>query len=313
MEFKKYQHIVKLGCDEVDGILNGTVYLFYKIDGTNSQIFLKDDGATLGFGSRNREVSPADDNAAFATTFEDEDHKNEYNERLRILQAHPNYIIYGEWLVPHTLKTYAVDAWKKFYVFDVLDTATGKYLTYEEYETLFSGCSDVSIIPLLAKLENPTADDIKAKLQDTGHFLCVSGLGEGIVIKNYEFINKYGRRNWAKRLTEDFLSTKHGTRQHNKQVKQGQCEHPTEEKIIEKYLTVEHICKEYYKLCEKYKEAVLNPSHTFELLNVVFHEFISDNWEIILNKLHLPTINFKVLKQLSDDKVKQTILVKADN
>lgn len=57
MEFKKYQHIVKLGCDEVDGILNGTVYLFYKIDGTNSQVFLKDDGATLGFGSRNREVS----------------------------------------------------------------------------------------------------------------------------------------------------------------------------------------------------------------------------------------------------------------
>ena len=78
-------------------------------------------------------------------------------------------------------------------------------------------------------------------------------------------------------------------------------------------MTVEHICKEYYKLCEKYNEAVLNPSHTFELLNVVFHEFISDNWEIILNKLHLPTINFKVLKQLSDDKVKQTILVKADN
>ena len=64
MEFKKYQHIMKLGTDEVDGILNGTVYLFYKIDGTNSQVFLKDDN-TLGFGSRNREINLTNDNADF--------------------------------------------------------------------------------------------------------------------------------------------------------------------------------------------------------------------------------------------------------
>ena len=43
MEFKKYQHIEKLGTTEVEGILEGQVSLFYKIDGTNSCIFLKDD------------------------------------------------------------------------------------------------------------------------------------------------------------------------------------------------------------------------------------------------------------------------------
>lgn len=39
MEFKKYQHVEKLSTSEVEGILNGTVYLFYKIDGTNGCIF----------------------------------------------------------------------------------------------------------------------------------------------------------------------------------------------------------------------------------------------------------------------------------
>lgn len=103
-------------------------------------------------------------------------------------------------------------------------------------------------------------------MQDTGRFLCVSGLGEGIVIKNYDYVNKFGRRTWAKMLTEDFLSTKKDNRQRNKQIKQGECEHPAEEKIVFKYLTEEHISKEYHKLCEKYNEAVLGPSHIFELL-----------------------------------------------
>ncbi len=43
MEYKSYQHIEKLGSSEVEGILNGTCYLTYKIDGTNGCIYLSDD------------------------------------------------------------------------------------------------------------------------------------------------------------------------------------------------------------------------------------------------------------------------------
>lgn len=307
MNFQRYQHITKLGTEEVDGILNGTVYLFYKIDGTNSQVFLKDDGITLGFGSRNREISPLKDNAGFATTFEDDSHRNLYQETLKILQDHPSYIIYGEWLVPHTLKTYSEDSWKKFYIFDVLDTTDNRYLTYEEYIELFKNSSDVNVIPYIVKLENPSVDEIKEKLQDTGRYLCTKGFGEGIVIKNYDFINRYGRRTWAKILTEDFLGKKKSLREHNKDIKQKVCCHPTEEKIINKYLTNEHVAKEYHKICEKYKETVMNPSHTFELLNVVFTEFWSDNWEIILKDMHFPIIDFKALKSACDVRVKEVI------
>jgi hypothetical protein len=63
MEYKKYQHIEKLGTHEVEGILNGEVHLTYKIDGTNSCVYLKND--ELAFGSRNRELSLDQDNQGF--------------------------------------------------------------------------------------------------------------------------------------------------------------------------------------------------------------------------------------------------------
>lgn len=304
MEFHKYQHIMKLGTDEVDGILDGTVFLFYKIDGTNSQVFLKDDG-TLGFGSRNREITPEDDNAGFALSMTQNEEL--YNGLLTILKANPNYIIYGEWLVPHTLKSYTHDAWKKFYVFDVLDESTGKYLPYSQYVKLFESCPQCRIIPLMCEMEDPTPDQVMEKLKQTGAFLCATGLGEGIVIKNYDFVNKYGRRTWAKMLTEDFLGKKKDLRSTNREIKDGTIEHATEHAIINKYLTDEHIAKEYSKICEKYGEAVMDPRHTFELLNRVFIEFWSDNWEIILNEMHLPTVNFKALRKICDTRVKEVV------
>lgn len=304
MEFHKYQHIMKLGTDEVDGILNGTVDLFYKIDGTNSQVFLKDD-ETLGFGSRNREITPNDDNAGFAKAMTED--KELYTELLSFLRAHPSYTIYGEWLVPHTLKSYTQDSWKKFYVFDVLDEDTGEYLPYREYSRILGDLKHLHLIPLMCELEDPTPEQIQEKLQQTGAFLCATGLGEGIVIKNYSFVNKYGRRTWAKVLTEDFLGKKKSLRSTNKEIKDGTIEHATERSIINKYLTDEHIAKEYSKICERYGEAVMDPRHTFELLTRVFIEFWSDNWEIVLSKMHLPTINFKALKTLCDDRTKEVV------
>ena len=304
MKFHKYQHIMKLGTDEVDGILDGAVYLFYKIDGTNSQVFLKDDGETLGFGSRNKEITPESDNAGFALSITQ--NKELYNGLLAILKAHPNYIIYGEWLVPHTLKTYAQNAWRKFYVFDVLDESTGRYLPYP-YANMFKDCSQCSVIPLICIMDHPTPDQVKEKLQQTGEFLCASGLGEGIVIKNYDYFNKYGDQTWAKVLTEDFLGKKKDLRSANRGIKDGTAQNSTEHMIINKYLTDDHISKEYSKVCEKYGETVLGPRHTYELLNRVFIEFWSDNWEIILNKMHFPTVNFKALKALCDARTKEVV------
>ena len=303
MNYKSYQHIEKIGSTEVEGILNGTCYLTYKIDGTNACVYLSDDGSELKFGSRKRELSLLNDNADFALSMSNGkgDKNSIYEELLSYLRKHPKYIVYGEWLVPHTIRRYSIDAWKKLYLFDVYDTETQKYLPYDIWTDELKDYKSISIIPLIAKLENPTLDDIKVLLNETGKYLVTDGLGEGIVIKNYDFINRFGRTTWAKLLTEDFLENKlHNKIQAN--IEKGEC--PIEHHII-CMMTIDHIQKEYNKLLEN--KGDWSSKYIFELLNRVFIEFYRDNWEIILKKFHNPTINFRLLKSLSDKKVKDTL------
>ena len=42
------------------------------------------------------------------------------------LIEYPYLRLYGESLVPHSIKDYREDAWRKFYVFDVYDMENGK-------------------------------------------------------------------------------------------------------------------------------------------------------------------------------------------
>lgn len=249
MDYKKYQHIEKIGTTEVEGILEGKVSLFYKIDGTNSCIFLKDDN-TLGFGSRTRELTLDNDNGGFYASILF--NKDEYNKYLKYLQANPNHIIYGEWLIPHTIKRYKAEAWKKLYVFDIFD----------------------------------------------------NGLGEGIVIKNYDYKNKYGRTTWAKLLTEDFYKEKKELKVKNHINNE---EVPVEFSIVKAFITPEFIQKEFSKFKEDKGE--FTSKHIFEFLNRTFIEFYKDNWELILKKFKFPTINFKVLKRLVEEEIKSVLCI----
>ena len=299
MNYLRYQHIEKLGTSEVEGILQGEVSLFYKIDGTNSLIYLKDDG-TLGFGSRNRELSLDKDNQNFMNSIlNDSDLVERFNT---FFKEYPNCIVYGEWLIPVTIKRYKSDAWRKFYIFDILDTEEHRYLSYDEYSKILDSYG-LSYIPRIAKLNNPTADEIKSYLDKTGDFLIANGLGEGIVIKNYDYKNRYGRRTWAKVLTEDFLNSKSRVRKENHTNSQ---ENAIEHKIILSYLTPEHIQKEYSKLVERYN-GEWSSKYFYELLNRVYDEFLKDNFELFIKKLRFPTINFRILKQLCDQEVKRTL------
>ena len=297
MEFKKYQHIEKLGSSETNGILKGTVHLSFKIDGTNGCIYLRD--GELKFGSRNRELSLDFDNCNFMNeTIRNEEYCNALKHYLI---KHPEHIIYGEWLVPVNIKRYKKDAWKKFYIFDIYDSDTSSYIDIELYKDELVELG-LSYVPDIAVLENPTEEQIAEYLPKTGDYLLDNGQGEGIVIKNYKYRNIYGRQTWAKILSEDFVEKKIKIRSYNAQVKK---ENLIEYHIISKYLTPEHIQKEKSKLIEN--KGDWKDSYLFELLNRCFLEFFKDNWEIIFKKFHLPTINFNILKKLSDQKIKETL------
>lgn len=295
MKFKKYQHICLLNSKETEGILNGTVYVQPKIDGTNSSIWLGDDGE-IHCGSRNRELSIEKDNQHFCTNFHnDERFKSFFN-------CNPNIRLYGEYLIPHSLRTYKSTAWNKFYVFDVIETENDSYLTPENYIPMLKEFN-IDYIPVIAKLENPTFDDIKSYL-DKNTWLIQEGLGigEGIVIKNFDFFNIYGRKTWGKLISADY-SNKVGTKE---RYKLQMDIIPTEVKIVEKYCTPSLVEKEYQKIING---EIQSKNIIASLLGCVYHSIIEENMWDIVNLYKNPTIDFKVLKKDIVTKIKE---IKAD-
>jgi hypothetical protein len=163
MEFNKYQHIERFGTDEVENIEFGRCFIFYKIDGTNGQVYLDAD-ENIKAGSRNRVLTLENDNANFYQYVLQ-------NERIKkYLEKHPNHRLYGEWLVPHSIKTYRKDAWRRFYIFDVAlhkEDDTEEYIPYEIYQPLLEEF-ELDYIPPLAILKNPTEESLIRCLEKTG-------------------------------------------------------------------------------------------------------------------------------------------------
>jgi hypothetical protein len=297
MNFIKYQHIERFGTDEVNGIEQGTCYVFPKIDGTNASVWLDDNGKVAA-GSRNRTLSASEDNAGFyawATTSK---------EIAACLEANPNHRLYGEWLVPHSLRTYKDDAWRKFYVFDVCTDADGEnvnYLPYPKYKPILDEFG-INYIPPLAIVVNATLESIIPLLEKNGFLIKDgAGAGEGVVIKNYEYTNKYKRRTWAKIVTNEFKE-KHITVM-GVPVLTGA--YSMEQRISEDFITAAFIEKEYAKIVAE-KDG-WQSRYIPELLSRVFHELVTEETWNILKKYKLPSIDFKALNNITTQKVKATM------
>ena len=113
-------------------------------------------------------------------------------------KEYPTWRLYGEFLVPHSLKTYEDDAWRKFYIFDVFDDTTETFIPYEEYQPVLEQY-ELDYIPVIATLKNATPEKLLDFLEKNVFLIrdgC--GYGEGLVVKRYDYVNKYGRTTWAK-------------------------------------------------------------------------------------------------------------------
>jgi ATP-dependent RNA circularization protein (DNA/RNA ligase family) len=279
----KYQHIERVGNDEVDGILVGKVYVQPKIDGANGQIGLDEAGA-LYCASRNQVLSEAVTNQGFWNHVWDN-----AVMYLAYLHEHPAHILYGEWMVPHSLKTYRATAWRKFYVFDVWDTAAEKYLPYEDYAPALEACG-IEVVPVLAVIHNPTEDKLLQYVQANTYLIeDGKGCGEGIVLKNYAFANRYGRTTWAKIVRNEF-------KEENRRAfgSPGVIMVSTESRIAEQYVTAGRLDK----IKAKMQEAGPWSSRRIpEYLNRVWHELITEEMWNILKAHKNPTIDFKLLNR----------------
>ena len=292
MKFNKYQHIERFGTSEVEGIEFGKCYIFYKIDGTNSSVWLGDDNE-IHAGSRRRDLTLENDNAGFYNYISEQKNIKDY------LTKHPNHRLFGEWLVPHSLKTYREEAWRKFYVFDVCDERMA-YLPFDDYAPMLDEFK-IEYIPPIATIKNPTYESLISLLEKTGQFLIKDGEGngEGIVIKNYQFFNKFSRQTWAKIVSNEFKE-RHVKAMGSPEIK---AKIGIENKIIDDFCTSAFIEKEFAKIVND--KGGWSSKNTGMLLGKCFHELVTENsWEIC-KKYKYPTVNYKRLNSLMIQKIKE--------
>lgn len=290
MSFIKYQHLERYGTTEVDGIEVGTCYVFPKLDGTNGSVWCEH--GTLRCGSRNRELSPNNDNAGFMN-----DMMNN-TPVLTYIMANNDHVLYGEWLVPHTLKTYQDDAWRKFYIFDVFDRKKERLLSYDEYSAPLIAAG-LNIIAPIAIIKNGSIETFTECLSKA-HYLVKDGegMGEGVVIKNYGYHNRFGRQTWAKIVANEFKAKHH--------IAMGApvigCE-VVEEKIVDKYVNNTLVDKVFAKIVNQ--EDGWSSKYIPRLLHTVYYDLVTEECWNFVKEFKNPKVDFKTLSHYTTAKIKQ--------
>jgi ATP-dependent RNA circularization protein (DNA/RNA ligase family) len=238
----KYMHVERIGKDEVDGILNGIVHIFPKLHGSNAYVLLED-GKIKCF-SRNHEIkkigSAEVSNQNFAKFYE------YCQENLQTFFEHwPNYVLYGEFLIPHAGVNYKKEYQYKFYVFDVFSKTTNEFLDYFVYSVLLE-IYGIEYIPVFGFIENPTIENI-IEIAESNRYLLDDNqeFAEGVVIKNYSYKNRNNKVIWAKYVNEKFIN--------NKGIKlQPIVKRAAEQDFVSEHINLLEIDKEKSKLIVEY-------------------------------------------------------------
>ena len=292
--FKPYLHVERLGKTEVDNILNGTVRLTAKLDGTNASVWADKDGH-MHYGSRKREISVEDDNAGFAAWMES--NRLEAQLLIKACQANLHWIIYGEWSVGKVgaIKKYTEQAKDKLWIFDIYDRETEKYLTWDELEAALIIYDLLRYrVKLLATLTNPTLDDI-IKIANENTFLLedTGTLGEGVVIRRDNYVNCYGRYAVAKYVREDFRPD---TLKVKRIIQAGEIERD----FINRYITKSELEKAKAKTALACGEDYVPGNGKFigMFLNLLWKDILEENIIDFCKRTKNPQIDFAALNGL---------------
>lgn len=196
--FKRYQHIERMGHQLVEGLLDGpAVVVQDKMDGANLSVTMDGVELTVLIASRNQLIF---DGKNILNPFNGAvDYIMDHPGIRKFLREYPHLILRGEWLVKHSIM-YDAQHFHHFYVFDVENKMTGAYLSPEDYEQILNEFG-IKMIPSLVVIE-PTMEKLAELSQGTDPWGAKQK--EGIVIKRYDFRNRYGVPTWGKIVSADF-------------------------------------------------------------------------------------------------------------
>lgn len=179
MKQKKYMDIERLKDKYVDGFQKGDyIVVQEKIDGANFSIrYNEEEDAITSFSRKN--ILDFSNNLRGAWEWSQKLNKELVKEVLGT-----NLILFGEWLVSHTI-VYPNDKYQNAYFYDVYNVETGNYLKQDEVKNIINRLGLISV-PVFYEGEFKSWEHLR---QFVGRTDLGGENGEGIVVKNMTRLN----------------------------------------------------------------------------------------------------------------------------
>jgi ATP-dependent RNA circularization protein (DNA/RNA ligase family) len=296
----KYQHVERLGSENVEGLLDGfPLVVQEKIDGANLSVWMED--GQLCIASRNKQLCGPGGWA-------EEGDGSEFRGAVGYIRAHrgiaaflaefPDRTLRGEWLVKHTV-VYSPEAWNKFYVFDV-QSKDGEYVPSWAYSSILQGYG-IDMVPFIEAWTDDTGPLTLEHLAELAGQPSALGAPkrEGVVVKRYDFINRFGRIQWGKVVNADFAEA-HKTEQCTEKD-------PSEIRFVARCVTDDLIRKTIGKI-EDRQGGHFETKNISELLGRVwFDAFTEELWTFVKNE-RVGAFDFKAANRLAIRKVRDFAL-----
>ena len=237
-EIKKYTDIIRYGKSSTKDVIKpgDIISITEKVDGANAS-FTRDEENVLGVSCYSRRLPLSIENTLQGFYGWVEDNIIPIKEHL-----HPNYRYIGEWTTPHKIK-YKEEYTKTFLLFSIWDENTEKYLSDEivqsEADRLGLKTVEYFYYGEFISYEHMTSFIGKSNITETPNN------GEGIVVKNIDYFDNYGKQVFVKLVSEGFAEIQRQKLPKNPNI------YEKEAAIIKTVLTKPRVDKLMHKLVDE--------------------------------------------------------------
>lgn len=213
-----------------------------KVDGSNAAIAFDDESGTLVAFSRKKMLT-------YSSTL------NGFWNYVQLLDPHKfadvpykNYIFFGEFLTPHTIK-YKPEAYGKWYFYDVFDRETEKYLPQSEVKRIAEELGFIYVKTFY------TGEFIS--WEHVQSFVGKSDIsldsGEGVVVKNMSKLNgeEIKQPFYLKIVAEKFSEIKKNNHIRKEKDPQSLEKRAKSQEIVEQIVTENRVRKEILKMIDE--------------------------------------------------------------
>ncbi len=264
-EQKKYQSITRYGKSNNEISARGNIVIWEKIDGANAS-FMRD-GDTIRTFSRNQELTGEDGLGGF---------RKWVLENINARKLEVGLLYFGEWTNRHKID-YGLNE-KKFYLFDVYETNLERYLPLNDIKAE-ANIIGLELAPIFYEGEYISEEHLQSFVGKS--MLAPDGVGEGIVVKNYGYVDKHGNQHFTKIVSKHFQEIS------GVKVKEMKSKSDVVSQFIETTVTPARIEKMLFKLVDEGKLgedfAIEDMGTILKLLgNSVFEDVMKEEQDVLM-------------------------------